>query len=353
MLGGGIPCDGTVYTRTVRVVIDPDAPPGPQNFTMEATGAGGVVCSTGGLVTAVELTLSEAPAAYLPTNSNTVQFTATISSASMTDQIRFELLDASDFPGDAMNHGTQPDTDPDFKFDPAGNPDFTVESNQLVATTNSAVNSATVTVTAYDYGARARIKATLVNLGCESEERRLPRDTDDDWLPDAYENAQQGKDPNLGDTDSDGTPDGQEDDDPDRAVVANAGPNSHPGARSDQGLVGDGLVAFEEYRGFFAMGTHTRTTTGTKDVFAGVDAAPPNDVFVGLGFFANLTGFQVREIEVVGPGAIEWQSRNTRFVNHLRSGIPGASDQRALRVARNDTLQDGSGNPLFGVTNPI
>ncbi len=54
VLGGGIPCDGTVYTRTVRVLIDPDAPPGPQNFTLEAIGANGVVCTANGTVTVVE-----------------------------------------------------------------------------------------------------------------------------------------------------------------------------------------------------------------------------------------------------------------------------------------------------------
>ena len=140
--------------------------------------------------------------------------------------------------------------------------------------------------------------------------------------------------------------DGEEDDDPERPVLANAGPDSYPGARTDQGLTGDGLVAFEEYRGFFIMGTHTRTTTETKDVFAGIDGNAGGLISVQLGFFDNLAGFNVHEIQATTP-PIEWDGTATRFVNSQRAGIPGATDQRALRVVRNDTLQDAAGNPVF------
>ena len=123
-------------------------------------------------------------------------------------------------------------------------------------------------------------------------------------------------------------------------------------ARTDQGLTGDGLVAFEEYRGFFIMGTHTRTTTETKDVFAGIDGNAGGLISVQLGFFDNLAGFNVHEIQATTP-PIEWDGTATRFVNSQRAGIPGATDQRALRVVRNDTLQDAAGNPSFGITNEI
>ncbi len=211
----------------------------------------------------IGIDLTETPAAYLPENTNTVQFTGTIVGSTDPDIIEFSLTNVSDFPGDAMNHGSQSDTDPDFQFQSAANPDLAIASNGLTATATSAVMSAIVVVTAYDFGARANIKARLVNMGCESEEREIPKDTDGDWLPDAYEDAQADKDSAMADTDSDGIPDGEEDDDTERPVVANAGPDSHPGARTDEGLLGDGLVAFEEYRGFFMLGTHTRTTTET------------------------------------------------------------------------------------------
>jgi hypothetical protein len=353
-VAGSIPCDGEEHTANVQVAIHEDAPQGPINFELVVNRPSGLLCSTVGTVTVLELALTETPAAYLPLNSNTVQFTASITPPSTTDHIRFELLEVSDFPGDAMNHGTQADDDPDLKFEVAGNPGFTVSSNQLTATTQNTVGSATVTVSVYDYGARGKIKATLVNLGCESVVRVIPKDADGDWLPDAYEDTQ----PNMGsanaDTDGDGTPDGEEDDDPERAVVANAGPSSHAGARTDQGLVGDGLVAFEEYRGFFVMGTHTRTTTQTKDVFAGVDesagpgAAIPLPAGQKLGFFHNLSGFEIREIEATNPNALEWNTATERFINFQRSGVAGVTDQRALRIVRNDGLVGG-----FGITHEI
>lgn len=286
-------------------------------------------------LTVRELKLADTPTSYLPENSNTVSYTATIEPLGAgTDTIRFDLFDVSDFPGDAMNHGTQSDTDPDLKFEAAGNPGLTISSNQLTATTATAVNSATATVSAFDYGARGKIKARVVNLARDSLSREIPKDRDGDWLPDAYESTQVNLDPNNADTDGDGVPDGQEDDDPELPVVGNAGPNSHPGARTDQGLTGDGLTAFEEYRGFFVMGTHSRTTTETKDVFVGIDADPAV-LTVGSGFFGNLTGFHLHEIGVWNLAAPEWDNAGSRLINAKRSGIPGSTDQHALRVINN------------------
>jgi hypothetical protein len=219
-----------------------------------------------------------------------------------------------------------------------------------MATTDTAVNSATVTVSAFDYGGRGKIKATAINLAHESQPRAIPKDTDADWLPDLYESAQMNLNPNVADTDGDGVPDGQQDDDPDPAVVADAGPNSHPGARTDQGLTGDGLTAFEEYRGFFIMGTHMRTTTAVKDVFAGADENAggqlPLPLTQKLGFFQNLSGFVVHQIEGTNLNAIEWDSATSCLINFRRSGIAAATDQRALRVIRNNALGG------FGITWP-
>lgn len=290
-------------------------------------------------VTIVQVTLTATPDAYLPQNSNMVSFTAEILPAALTDDIRFELVDVSDFPGDAMNHGMQGDLDPDFKFEAAGNPTLIVAGNQLSATTQAPANIATAQVTAFDYGAVAKIRAVLVGRGCVSLKRNLPKDSDCDRLPDAYENLQPDIDHDKADTDMDGVKDAEEDDDPERPVVADAGPHLVPASTSVLGLVGDGLVAFEEYRGFFITMAHTRTTTRTKDVFANVDPLVP----VGLGFFPNLAGFDVRRIN-----DMEWDGIANRYINWQRSGIAGATDQRALRVINNVL-----GGGVLGNTNPL
>ncbi len=289
----------------------------------------GAVCRDTHPFTVAEIDITDTPEPYLPTNTNTVMYTATIRPPGCTDRISFLLTDVSDFPGDAMNNGDQPDDEKDYKLKATDNPTFDIAANEQSATTKTEVNSATIIVRAYDFGARGKIRARMVREGCESPQRRIPRDDDDDWLPNAYEDTQPDKDKAIADTDGDGTLDGVEDDDTLRAVVANAGPANRADARTDQGLLGDGLVGFEEYRGFFLMGLHTRTPTRTKDVFAHAEA----NVNVGLGMFPNLTGFNVREILNT-----EWNGTADRVINDKRSGIPGATLQRGLRAIRNNGL---------------
>jgi hypothetical protein len=289
----------------------------------------GAICRDTHPFTVSEIEITETPEPYLPENTNTVMYTATIKPPGCTDRIRFWLSEVSDFPGDAMNNGAQSDVEKDYKLKATDNPTFDIAADEQTATTKTEVNSATIFVRAYDYGARGKIKARMVREGCESPERRIPRDDDDDWLPNAYEDLQPDKDKAIADTDGDGVLDGVEDDDTLRAVVEDAGPANRADARTDQGLLGDGLVAFEEYRGFFLMGVHTRTTTATKDVFAHAEA----NVNVGLGMFPNLAGFNVRQILNT-----EWNSTAERAINDKRSGIPGATLQRGLRAIRNNGL---------------
>jgi hypothetical protein len=347
---GTIACNGTIHTGYVDVLIAPGAPPESSfTFAITGSGGGGASCADHAIVDVLRLALGETPGGYLPVNSNVIQFVAEIRPPLQNDRIRFELADVSSFPGDAMNHGSQLATDPDFLFESSWNPGFIVSPNGLVATTIDPVVSAMVTVSAFDYGARGTIRAVLEVLGCDSEVRAIPLDTDDDWLPDAYESALSSFDSTVVDTDSDGTPDREEDDDANRPVVADAGPNSHPGAQTSQGLTGDGLISFEEYRGFFAMGGHHRLSAQDKDIFAGEDTLPPmSPISVGLGYFSNLAGFVVHRID---PTLGEWDGRATRVVNFQRPSGLGITDQRALRVINSILGFFGIAHPLGAMAN--
>jgi hypothetical protein len=318
-----------------------------------------LLCAAAGapFVRAQGITLTPPPAGYLPTTGlmpngapypgNTASFTATIVNSNVQAIITFKIEAVTGFPGDAMNHGMQLQGDPDFKFVAALNPGFTISPNGLTATANAIANSKTIVLSSFDFGGRCEI-ATFAAFVAGSAFHLVPEDADGDTLPDFYESTQNVVLPCCFDTDGDGIPDAHEDDDPDRPVAANAGPAVIPDSRTPLGLIGDGLVAYEEYRGFFAKGLHVRTPADRKDVFAHCEAnVALAGTFVELGFFPNLLNFNVRSI-----ANTEWNSTAGRIINVNRAGIVGATLQRALRVRRNDTLA-GGGFPILGAAFPV
>jgi hypothetical protein len=192
-----------------------------------------------------DLTISRCPEAWMPTydpnDPPTVQLTATLLPAGVTSTLKLTLYAVSDEPGFCINKGTQGDADKDLKFsDPQAG--LTITGAQKdVAETTTEVNSASVLVACYDYGAFGRLMAEAT-LGGHTKLSRLetegnppvppqrsakiPLDDNNNDIADCW----------VHDTGSPGNPDhcGKADDED---VSAN---NVHNG---------DGLTRYREYRG--------------------------------------------------------------------------------------------------------
>jgi hypothetical protein len=128
-------------------------------------------------------------------------------------------------------------------------------------------NTAIATVAVWDYAAFGTVTANPAT-GTQMA-LMLPKDTMGNWIPAIGWMADAVQVPNnvVGQSDdTDGTP--------------SAAP---PPA---DGLTGDGLTRFEEYRGFSVQGKHTRTDPRVKDVF--IAAKLNQGTVFGIGFASNL-----------------------------------------------------------------
>lgn len=162
-------------------------------------------------------------AAYLNANGQIVPPPAWVSI------ITFGLTDTSAFIGQAMNLGNQT------------TPDFQLGASQVSV---SGDNTARVTLICDDYGGFTTSTATD---GVVAPGFRLPEDgANNNWLPSVGWYI-----PTAG---SPAPDQGAAADDVDSAPTGNGDP-------------GDGLSAFEEFRGFMVLGTHIRTHPANKDLF--------------------------------------------------------------------------------------
>ena len=143
----------------------------------------------------------------------------------------------------------------------------------------------TITIESRDYGGKTVVSASVVYNGTPlTAELRIPKDSDGDSLPDAWE-LLYGLDPLRADTDGDGKLDKDEDED----------------ASVNGASTGDRMVAFAEYRGVMWNGQHKRLDPTKKQLFVcGVDFAPG---LFGFGnAFAN-AGIELLTIETKSNGA--------------------------------------------------
>lgn len=172
-------------------------------------------------------------------------FKVTITPESFKAKIRFRLVSRSSEKGVALNAGNE--TTPDLTFRKQEGFVEPAENADTIATRES-VNSATVKVTARDYGAFGEIQAELlapsdVKILLKTEKIKVLKDEDANNIEDAWDNKYPaaGND-KKGDADVDGKP-----------AVAK--------------VKGDWLTRYEEYRGFFVLGTWTDTDPGVIDWF--------------------------------------------------------------------------------------
>jgi len=260
---------------------------------------------------------------FVPSPGGTLTFTASVPSG--TARFRFELDPdtTSHFPGYATNapvddvffekynlaqwRGSYANDGPDLVFDSwnLGDQDEWSRIEPHVVETATPRSAATVTVTAMDFGAAGKLRAFVSSEGCGGwqpvairvgtrtrDAVAIPMDEDDNLIADALEDYR-GRGPGVDD---------------------DAKPNGN-------GMGGDGLTAFEEYRGFLVRGVgcgieetrasysqsrltnqsqvsgwsdvHVRTNPGRKDLFI---HSPDAELALAAPAFADATGLQVHLI---------------------------------------------------------
>jgi hypothetical protein len=292
---------------------------------------------------------------FVPVPGATLSFVATVPAGSA--RFRFELDPAatSRFPGYATNANIDDafflryglahlqreygNDGPDFLFDSAAfNPGEWSRIEPLVVETSRPQSSAGVTVTAMDYGAVGRLQAFVrsddcsdwqpveIKLGRESRDAlTIPLDDDDNLIADSLEEY---KDIASG-VDADVEPKGN-------------------------GMAGDGLTVFEEYRGLLTRGVgcgeesteslygldlgnasqlpgwsdeHKRTSPRSKDLFV---HTPDPELALIVPQFANATGLKVHLI--CEP---HYVSNDVRIVNHTLQRTP-LREWRGRRISQDD-----------------
>jgi hypothetical protein len=173
--------------------------------------------------------------------------------------VTFEILNPTNYEGVATNHTetfvTEPAIDFSFNSTVSGAASDTLQAFNIPGVTGKEID-----LYAFDFGGGVTIKVTTVNGGSTVEgEITLPLDSDNDSLPDTWEQQQTGFNPSNAHTFSTTNLDGQVD-------IDTSLNNSYSG---------DGLTNFREYRGIvFDTGTtgsitytHKRLNPHRKDLF--------------------------------------------------------------------------------------
>ena len=247
-----------------------------------------------------------------------------------TGTVKFELVPASvsRFPGLAMNFPIDsPDTSDDVYFlvprDPKKPNGELVKGTTVSVSLANGIAAATLYVN--DYAAWATVRATITTGKTLpiAVTIRVPQDGDANLLPDAGWPSEPWRFDSMQVFRGDETKD------------LDANP---PGPAQ----LGDGLSAFEEYRGFVINGTHVRTSPLVRDLFVDKDPEIKSDDFAVLPYQFTFIGptdsrssSSDRETFPTLVGALR-RTTLTRIrpvINTNRSGVPGtAREQRGLRI---------------------
>ncbi len=232
-------------------------------------------------VTVWDAEIEKCSSGWLPTKDGTTDITARIKPTGVTGTIKFTLYDHSSELGYCINRGME--TSKDLQFVQDEQTGFTVGGTQnCEATSDTEINSGTVTVHSYDYGAYGQIKAeatacgstkTAHVVGGEAEFVRIPRDDDDNQISDAWTYNTGGAD-----------------DDADTSLN-----NQHNG---------DGLTRYEEYRGVDIndnqeISASERLNPNRKDLF--VQGSGFGGDFPAFAYGNAFAEAQIEVHEFVGP----------------------------------------------------
>ena len=273
-----------------------------------------------------------------PTNDGTLTFTVAVGGLSAANisagEVRFDFETVSNWDGTCMNDGSGTDSDLNFTYTDQTTytaPRWTQWSGatqNVVAAWNSSDSlgnfSMNITVRCKDYGAFGILRVKLYNTSSSSDvfvneiSIAIPKDDNGNYIADKSDTYYGYTNPAL---------DGE------------TGPDTGTGVEENNNP-GDGLVQFEEYRGFKVNGGHKRLSPTRKDIFI------RSPTVLGIGNASNLP-FEVHEIL-----DSETEDEHTdRSVNYNGLGTPtqfGAGDSwnvqdtKALWVFKKGRYAPGS-----------
>jgi hypothetical protein len=237
----------------------------------------------------------------------------TVAPPSGISSVSFHLSETSALMGVAMNSGT--DTTPDYQLS-AGSAPFVG-------------NTAQVDMWVKDYGGVTRINA---NAGSYNAAVHVPLDVNQDGIADVGWKVGPGVQVNASaaSDDKDDTPTGK--------------------------AKGDGLTAFEEYRGFIARGQHIRTDPAVHDLFVN------SDLSEGYGYASNLCNQPLACLAVHKIEASEFQETGVfgaRLINGNNQdtaglvSVAGHYDQNALLIQEKpyrETVGNRDVSEIVGLT---
>lgn len=223
------------------------------------------------------------------------------------------LTNVSAFKGIAMN-ASHPDRGDDLPDMVLGGATANNVNLTQVLNFDTVDHTARVDVVVWDYGGFATLQA--MHAGESAEPLKLPADSDNNWIPDGgWVATANGAAISTLIT---GTTQGFREDDQDTNPEGN-------------GTVGDGLINFEEYRGFMVRQEHRRTNAYHKDLF--VDSDLPDNI--GFATALPVTVHWVFEDQLSTNAAP--LAHDTFLINSFRTNAAGEnlaahSDQRGIRV---------------------
>jgi hypothetical protein len=262
---------------------------------------------------------------HRPSPGNQIKFKATITPATEKRKIRFILVGTSKMPGINMNEGDQ--TGFDLYFDNQAGFVNPTDPKQEIVEDNANDNTATVIVTADDYGPFGKIKAKIENTNIESNQINVLHDADNNDIEDAWDDANPAP------------------------AAGNKGKNDDNDDTPNIGTVnGDLLIRYEEYRGFkvkdpadLTKNKYVTTDPAKKTVFLKDDTG--YTVTDGGGAPLSLFPGLLCEVYFVGTG----QYNANREINF--NG--GVNKQRAIFVQNSNLVGSAWGatrGPATGIT---
>ncbi len=281
--------------------------------------------------TVFRLRLTKCPQGWVPVaksttqRGNTVDFTATLDPSVKADYIAFDL-DSSNEPGICLNSPAIGALSPDLKFEQALN-----SSLDYVTDTHAVKNDAStakVMVSCFDYGAWGSItaKAAIGRFGVFYDNlRAIIVEKDNDIKEHAAIPLDENNPRNY-------IPDWQG---WDKDAHGSAGDHDNDEDPKHQARNGDGLSRYEEWRGVFVQGSHSRTDIGKKDLFVfDEDGLCRSSYFEAA---SDLVVHYIRATEMSGVGG---GPANRRLNFNRKTFRVGGLHQYALHV-----VDSGRGTP--------